>query len=104
MKKITKNTLYLALLLFLTTACYEDKGNYDYSEVPEITAEGLPEQVTLLQKADVLSIAPPSSHPQKESSGRAIRTTNSAVCYTYEADVCRTAHAILTSTKKENKR
>ncbi|GFH87098.1 PKD-like family lipoprotein [Bacteroides acidifaciens] len=58
MKKITKNTLYLALLLFLTTACYEDKGNYDYSEVPEITAEGLPEQVTLLQKADVLSIAP----------------------------------------------
>ncbi|MDL2320135.1 hypothetical protein LJC45_03275 [Alistipes sp. OttesenSCG-928-B03] len=38
MKKL-KNILPLFFAAALITACYEDKGNYDYSETPEFTVE-----------------------------------------------------------------
>lgn len=48
----------LSSLLMLNAACYEDKGNYDYNEIPVITAENMPEQITMLQKVDPLIIKP----------------------------------------------
>ena len=44
MKTITKHTI---LALLATTAmfasCYEDKGNYTYTEMEEITGDGFPD-------------------------------------------------------------
>ena len=37
-----KNVILLSFILFLMS-CYDDKGNYDYSEMAEIKIENLPE-------------------------------------------------------------
>ncbi len=40
------------------TSCYEDKGNYDYTEVETITGTGLPESMSVVQKADYIELSP----------------------------------------------
>ena len=45
MKKNIGNLL-LVLLAIFATGCYEDKGNYDYSQLPEVTVKGLQEEYT----------------------------------------------------------
>ena len=35
--------LFVLLFIPLISSCFDDKGNYDYHEVAEITIEGLPE-------------------------------------------------------------
>lgn len=53
-----KNILYIGLCLLLCcTSCMEDLGNYDYSEVNEITIEGIEELYTVYQ-AHAPMIAP----------------------------------------------
>ncbi len=41
------------------TACYDDKGNYNYKDVPVITAENLPETtISVVQKTDPIILRP----------------------------------------------
>ncbi len=40
------------------TSCYEDKGNYDYTEVETITGTGFPEKMSVVQKADYIELSP----------------------------------------------
>ncbi len=40
------------------TSCYEDKGNYDYTEVEDISATGFPKQINVVQKADYIELSP----------------------------------------------
>ena len=46
------------MLAVMFAACYEDKGNYSYSEKPEITATGFPELVSVIQNAETLELTP----------------------------------------------
>lgn len=59
MKTITKHTI---LALLATTAmfasCYEDKGNYTYTETEEITGDGFPDQISVVQKSDYIELNP----------------------------------------------
>lgn len=59
MKTITKHTI---LALLATTAmlasCYEDKGNYTYTEMEEITGDGFPDQISVVQKSDYIELNP----------------------------------------------
>lgn len=59
MKTITKHTI---LALLATTAmfasCYEDKGNYNYTEMEEITGDGFPDQISVVQKSDYIELNP----------------------------------------------
>ncbi len=36
MSKYTLYTIMAVLQMFLCTACYEDKGNYDYKDLPKV--------------------------------------------------------------------
>lgn len=59
MKHISfKNIIAATAAVLALSACYEDKGNYDYSEVPEISIEGIPAKVTAIQKVDEVLINP----------------------------------------------
>lgn len=50
--------LFILFVIFITcVSCYEDKGNYDYIEVPEINIAGLQEDYTVLA-FDTLRISP----------------------------------------------
>ena len=44
-------------LLFLTS-CFKDKGNYDYTELAEITIENIPEVIEVLASSDHITINP----------------------------------------------
>lgn len=52
-----KNLIYIIGMLFLAAACYDDKGNYDYSEINEISVE-LPESYGLRLTDTTLVIRP----------------------------------------------
>ena len=41
MKKKIYNILSVCLFALLVSACYDDKGNYDYHEISTINTEGL---------------------------------------------------------------
>ena len=58
MKVFIQPIVYMALLLMAVTACYDDKGNYSYDEVSEITAENMPESFTVVQKSDPIVLKP----------------------------------------------
>lgn len=59
MKHISfKNIIAATAAVLALSACYDDKGNYDYSEIPEISIEGIPEKVTAIQKVDSIQINP----------------------------------------------
>ena len=45
MKRILGN-IGIVLAALWTTGCYEDKGNYDYKQLPEVTVTGLEESYT----------------------------------------------------------
>lgn len=51
-------TLGLLSFLCLLTSCYEDKGNYDYTAVPEITFSDVKETYDLLRGIDDLTLNP----------------------------------------------
>ena len=53
-----KNILCLSLFAAMLTACYEDKGNYEYKEKPEITATGFPSSVSVIQNAEYIELSP----------------------------------------------
>ena len=42
------NPIILFLFVFSFCSCFDDKGNYDYHEVAEITIENIPEVVEVL--------------------------------------------------------
>lgn len=48
----------LMIFLMIISSCYEDKGNYDYDEIPVITAENLPTSIVVVQKADPIVLEP----------------------------------------------
>ena len=54
--------IYLAALFAgaaLATGCYEDKGNYDYREIDELTITGIPEELmSALYKSENLVLSP----------------------------------------------
>ena len=60
MKHIKQSIINCCLLLIAVTlnACYDDEGNYNYSEVPEITVENIPETTSVLRGIGTLNISP----------------------------------------------
>ena len=52
-----KNILLL-LLVFLFVSCFDDKGNYVYTEVSEITFENIPEKIEVLGNVDDIVVSP----------------------------------------------
>ena len=55
-----KNVILLSFILFLMS-CYDDKGNYDYSEMAEIKIENLPETLEILGGIEHI-VAQPKVH------------------------------------------
>ena len=47
-----------ALAVLLLTSCIEDKGNYEYNELPEITISGLPAYVQVLGNVEYIDVCP----------------------------------------------
>lgn len=45
-------------VLLLLAGCYDDKGNYTYSEIPEIKLEGVEDSYSLLKGAGTLEFSP----------------------------------------------
>ncbi len=52
------NVIILLLFVFSLGACFDDKGNYDYREVAEITIENIPEVIEVLGSADHIVVKP----------------------------------------------
>ena len=50
--------LFVLLFIPLISSCFDDKGNYDYHEVAEITIEGLPELLEVVGGAEHIVAAP----------------------------------------------
>lgn len=51
--------LILALACSTLASCYDDKGNYSYSDIDEITITGLPEEpLTAIYQSDYLTVTP----------------------------------------------
>lgn len=48
----------VAFAALTLTSCYEDKGNYDYTEAEEITGTGFPETMSVVQKSDYIELTP----------------------------------------------
>lgn len=60
MKHLIRNFTNCCLLALLVTlaACYDDKGNYNYRELGEISIENIPETSSILRGIGSLTIAP----------------------------------------------
>ena len=52
------NAIVLFLFVFSLCACFDDKGNYDYREVAEITIENVPEVIEVLGNSDHIVVKP----------------------------------------------
>lgn len=52
-----KSIIYIGILLLTFVSCYEDKGNYSYRDINEITVDGIPATVTVSQFSP-LTISP----------------------------------------------
>ena len=52
------NVIILFLFAFSLCACFDDKGNYDYREVAEITIENVPEVIEVLGNSDHIVVKP----------------------------------------------
>ena len=52
------NAIILFLFSFSLCACFDDKGNYDYREVAEITIENVPEVIEVLGNSDHIIVKP----------------------------------------------
>lgn len=63
MKKTIMKLMFIMLLYVCMTACYEDKGNYDYTPLPDVKMENLKESYTVTQ-FDTLNITPEVSLPE----------------------------------------
>ncbi len=53
-----KNILKWLCLIPLFTACIDDNGNYDYTEMADITVENLPEQIEVLGYVEHIQFSP----------------------------------------------
>ena len=53
-----KKIFILLTIAFGFISCVEDEGNYSYTELNEITIEGLEESYNVLQKLDTIKIQP----------------------------------------------
>lgn len=58
MKKRIFNILFVGLLGLFVSACYDDKGNYDYHEISTLEIDGLTEEVFKTAFQDVLHFEP----------------------------------------------
>ena len=53
------NIILILCLTFGFVSCYDDKGNYDYHEIDELTISGIPEEaISALHKAENLMLSP----------------------------------------------
>ena len=52
------NTIVLFLFVSSLYACFDDKGNYDYQKVTEITIENIPEVIEVLGNSDHIIVKP----------------------------------------------
>lgn len=71
--------LFVLLFIPLISSCFDDKGNYDYHEVAEITIEGLPELLEVVGEPNTLWPPPQSNLLWKESLQRITRTSLSPI-------------------------
>ena len=58
MRKNVYKILSIYLFVVLVSACYDDKGNYDYHEISEVKIEGLEESFSKISYQDVLHLEP----------------------------------------------
>ena len=58
--------IILFLFVFSLCACFDDKGNYDYREMAEITIENIPELIEVLGSSDHIVVKPKVISPSKE--------------------------------------
>ena len=68
MKKKIYNILSVCLFALLVSACYDDKGNYDYHEISTINTEGLEKSYMKTSYQDVLHL----EQPLRQRVGRVI--------------------------------
>ena len=52
------NPIILFLFVFSFCSCFDDKGNYTYHEVADITIENIPEVVEVLGNSDHIVVNP----------------------------------------------
>ena len=52
------NVIILFLFAFSLCACFEDKGNYDYRDMADITIENIPEVIEVLGNSDRIIVTP----------------------------------------------
>jgi len=76
MKKKIYNILSVCLFVLLVSACYDDKGNYDYHEISTINTEGLEKSYTKTSFQDVLHLEPTVTATGGESDFEYLWTLN----------------------------
>jgi hypothetical protein len=75
-----KHAILSILLLPLLAACFEDKGNYDYREMPRLTITGIPALVEVLGNAERLVVRPVVT----SSTGEVIKGDDPAFSFVYK--------------------
>lgn len=50
--------LFMMVVAFVLTSCYDDKGSYDYQPINEVAIDGLGEGLSVIYKRDTIRITP----------------------------------------------
>ena len=60
-------------------SCYDDKGNYSYEDIDEISIAGMPDTlVTVFKNTDTLKVVPELKHTLAAGSGKRIKPVMSS--------------------------
>lgn len=75
--------IFVILLIPFISSCFDDKGNYDYHEIAEITIGGLPEVLEVVGSAEHIIVSP----TVKSSLEGEITSDNSNFTFTYKLEL-----------------
>ena len=63
--------LIVWLMTVILYSCYDDKGNYSYEDIDEISIAGMPDTlVTVFKNTDTLKVVPELKHTLAAGSGK----------------------------------